>query len=98
MKGQLSYTSIFKRLGTDPVDADFELVACEKCRCQLLVDHETLRIYQDPENLLTYSLNIVGHTRPVCRGCGLTEWDFAPITTVSSEWEWAYVEEPSDGV
>jgi hypothetical protein len=85
----LSATAIFSRLGVPPHDADFELVACEHCGRQSLVDHECLRVYLDPVDLSVFSLNIAGEAWPRCPGCGRVDWDFVRAATIAPEWQWA---------
>jgi len=88
----ISAPVIFDRLGIPAHDADFEIVACERCGRQSLVDHEHLRVYPDPDDLRTFVLNTVGEPWPACRGCGQEEWEFAQAASVNQEWLWVCLE------
>lgn len=88
MDSRLSSMAIFDWLGVRPHDADFELVACERCAHQALADHEHLRVYTDPTDPRAFSLNIAGESWPACRGCGAPDWNFIPATTIAPEWQW----------
>jgi hypothetical protein len=90
---RLSSVAIFDWLGVRPHDADFELVACERCGRQLLADHEHLRVYTDPADPRAVVQYIAGEHWPACRGCGAADWDFVPAPTVAAEWRWAAVGE-----
>ena len=89
MDRRLSTGAIFARLGEPARDADFELVACDRCGRQALLDHEYLRLYPDPSDLRVYALAIEGEPWPACRGCGRSDWDFVPVAEVAAEWRWA---------
>lgn len=89
MGGRLSSMAIFDWLGVRPHDADFELVACDRCGRQSLVDHEHLRVYTDPTDPRAVAFNIAGEPWPECRGCGASDWDFVPAKAVAPEWGWA---------
>jgi hypothetical protein len=65
---RLSASAIFARLGEPARDADFELVACDRCGRQALLDHEYLRLYPDPSDLRVYAPAIEGGPWPPCRG------------------------------
>ena len=89
MKQRVSAAAIYARLGVEPHDADFELVGCDRCGHQSLVDHENLRVYLDPMDLRVFILNVEGETWPPCRGCGSPDWDFVAADRATPEWEWA---------
>jgi hypothetical protein len=65
--------------------ADFELVECNLCGHQCLVDHEHLRVYTDPDDLSLGFLNTKEDWQP-CPGCKRGDWDFAVAARVSPAW------------
>ncbi len=89
MDQRLSADAIFARLGVPAHDADFELVACDRCGRQALADNECLRVYPDPADLRVFAFNIEGQPWPPCRGCGRADWDMVAAAEVSPEWVWA---------
>jgi hypothetical protein len=85
---RLDWDAIFDRLGEQPHDADFQLMNCDRCGHQYLVDDEILRLYLDP-TLREHALMAVGEPWPRCRGCGALEWDLVPAETATADWSWA---------
>ena len=92
MDPRISVSAIFDRLGVAAHDADFEIVACERCGRQSLADHEHLRVYTDPDDLRTLALNSVGEVWPACRRCGQADWDFVQAASIDEEWLWVCVD------
>lgn len=89
MDGRLSNKAIFDWLGVRPHDADFELVACDRCGRQVLADHEHLRVFIDPADPRAIARNIDSEPWPACRGCGAADWDFVRAQEVALDWRWA---------
>jgi ribosomal protein S27E len=76
---------MLRALGVETLHADFELVECNQCGHQCLVDHERLRVHTDPANLSLGFLNTEEDWQP-CPGCGHGDWDFAASAQVSRAW------------
>ncbi len=85
---QLDWDAIFSRLEEQPHDADFQLMSCDRCGHQYLVDDEILRLYLDP-TLREHALMAQGYAWPRCRGCGAADWDLVPAETAAADWSWA---------
>jgi hypothetical protein len=86
MPMHLNYPRLQEILGSNALDADFELVECTLCRRQYLVDHEHLRVYPHPGDLSVWFLNAEGYDEP-CVGCHRADWDFEPVEQAAPEWQ-----------
>ena len=85
---RLNWKAIFDRLGEQPHDADFQLMNCDRCGHQYLVDNEVLTLYLDP-TLREHALNIESKPWPRCRGCSAADWNLLPAEAAAPQWAWA---------
>ena len=78
---------VFARLGKPPCNCEFEVMACDRCGKQYLIDHESLRVYADAADLCRWFLCAEGYA-PACPGCERREWELVSIREFAPEWQW----------